>query len=111
MTTLRRYPVGSKALRHFLLGMVLAVSMSPAARAEIAARPPGGISPIPEGKQLRTECWQEGIKIFEAEGYTGLDLDTLAQSKSLRLSKPGQQRNALVVVPLDHAVCFVESED
>ncbi len=76
-------------------------------QAEIERRSPAGLSPLPHGERLSTECWQHGVKIFEDSGYSGLDLETIAKSNSLRLKQDHGDQKSLVVVPLNETVCFV----
>lgn len=60
-----------------------------------------------EAKNLAAACYQQGVKIFEADGFRGVDLGTVLNETSVRLSRDDAEGSAVIMVPLADAVCFV----
>lgn len=89
------------------LGAALLASGAVAAGIDTRSQPrPGGQLAI-EAERLQATCFQQGVKIFEAEGFRAVDLGTVLNETTVRLRRDGEQGASLLVVPLADAVCFV----
>lgn len=92
-----------------LLAVAALALTAGAAAAGIDTRPPpkAGGQLVVEAKSLAAACYQQGVKIFEADGFRGVDLGTVLDETTVRLSREAPEGSAVIMVPLADAVCFV----
>jgi hypothetical protein len=66
--------------------------------------------PVTNNLVLRTQCWQEGIKIIDQGGLRGIDLNTLTRQQSVTFKREGDQQASVFLLPFRDGLCLVQPE-
>jgi hypothetical protein len=66
--------------------------------------------PIHNNVVLRTQCWQEGVKIVDQGGLRGIDLNAVTRQRSVSFKRQGEKQPSVFLLPLADALCLVQPE-
>jgi hypothetical protein len=75
----------------------------PAATTE-PARPVHGPGPV------RVECWQEGVRILEERGLSGLSIAAATRESSVSFKRQGDGNASVFLLPVADGVCLIQPE-
>lgn len=64
---------------------------------------------VPPGQQeLRTQCWQDGVKIIDQVGLQGLALTEFVKQQAVTFSGEGGERPKTLILPFADAMCLIQ---
>ena len=98
-----------------LAGLALLATV-PLVRGEVSrtSEPAPGAAPeeralVPPGEQeLRTQCWQHGVRIIDQVGLQGLALTEFVKQQAVTFSGENGQRPKTLIVPFADAMCLIQ---
>jgi len=70
------------------------------------------IDPVPVHNNvvLRTQCWQEGVKIIDQGGLRGIDLNAVTRQQSVSFKREGEQQPSVFLLPFGDGLCLVQPD-
>ncbi len=64
----------------------------------------------PDQLALRTQCWQEGVKIIDETGLRGLALNEALKQQTLTFHGATGQQPRTLILPLADALCLIQPD-
>jgi hypothetical protein len=64
----------------------------------------------PDTQGLRTQCWQEGIRIIDQAGLQGLALNETLKQQALTFQGAGGSQPRTLILPLADALCLIQAD-
>ena len=80
-------------------------SGTPPATTTKPSRPMHGPGPV------RVECWQEGTRIIDQRGLSGLSIATATRESSVSFKRRGGGQASVFLLPLADGLCLIQPED
>jgi hypothetical protein len=78
---------------------------------EPAAESSAELAVVPASElALRTQCWQDGIKIIDQTGLQGLALNESLKQASLTFHGASRQQPWTYILPLADALCLIQPD-
>jgi hypothetical protein len=98
-----------------LAGLALLAAV-PLVRGEVSRTGEPASAPAPEQRalvppaeqELRTQCWQHGVKIIDQVGLRGLALTELVKQQAVTFSGESGERPRTLILPFADAMCLIE---
>jgi hypothetical protein len=80
-------------------------------RSSEPAEPSAELAVVPASElALRTQCWQDGIKIIDQTGLQGLALNESLKQASLTFHGASRQQPWTYILPLADALCLIQPD-
>jgi hypothetical protein len=80
-------------------------------RSSEPAEPSTELAVVPASElALRTQCWQDGIKIIDQTGLQGLALNESLKQASLTFHGASRQQPWTYILPLADALCLIQPD-
>lgn len=77
---------------------------TPPAEAQIEPRP------VHAGVPIRVQCWQDGVKIIDQAGLSGLSINAVTRQRSVSFKRSGDGQPTVFVLPFDESLCLIQPE-
>ncbi|MGH6913370.1 MAG: hypothetical protein ACREH3_06650 [Geminicoccales bacterium] len=66
--------------------------------------------PVHGPEPLRVECWQEGVRILEERGLSGLSIAAATRESSVSFKRQGDGNASVFLLPVADGVCLIQPE-